>query len=175
MSVRDIIYAIDQNSGVAIAFLAAVPILASMMGAVHGAGNGARSPWRYFYSVLVYAACVPGIFAATIAGYSLFFRNADMLSASLVAFVLPIISMIVTLAVIKRAVNLDDIPGFERIEGLMLMLFCSFVLALIVQRTGIWLVFRGSFVWFIGLIVVIFAIIKLSSNLVIGKSRGPNS
>ena len=117
------------------------PVLAWIIGHLHGKDRGAESPWKYVYSVLVYAVCVPGLFSAVLTGYTLFFSRENLLDASLLAYFTPIVSMIVTLVFIRKSVSFDDVPGFDRLSGLMMMIGCSFAFALAVDKTRIWIWF----------------------------------
>ena len=49
-----------------------------------------------------------------------------------------------TLAVIRRQVAFDEVPGFDRIWGLMTMIAMTFIIVLAIARTRIFLFFGGS-------------------------------
>src|SRR6185436_9988237 len=136
------------------------PVATWLCGLLHGPGKGAQSPWKYCYSILVYLTCIPGMFAGALTGYALFFTGDNLLDVSILVYLLPIISMVVTLVLIRKSVSFDDVPGFERLSGLMVMLGCSFVIALAIQKTRIWVVFGGSIDRLIVLALGIFALLK---------------
>ena len=52
----------------------------------------------------------------------------------MLVYIVPFVSMIVTLVMVGRNINFADIPGFGRLCGLMLMIAVSFVLVLGVQK-----------------------------------------
>jgi hypothetical protein len=160
MTTRELIHLADQHPLVLIAVFVFVPLAAWVFGRLHLRGNGAVSPWKYCYSALVYLTCVPGMFAGVLTAYALFFTGENLLDASVLVYLLPIVSMVLTLALIRKKVSFDDIPGFERLSGLMIMLACSFAIALAIQKTRIWLFFGGSIDRLILLAVGIFALLK---------------
>ena len=57
----------------------APPLAALLLGRLHGRGGGAASPWRYAYALLVYVICIPGVGAAVVTGYTLFFTHENLL------------------------------------------------------------------------------------------------
>lgn len=144
MTTREFIQTADSHPWILTAAFVGLPLLAWICGCVHATGQGRTSPWKYIYALLVYAACIPGLFAAVLVGYSLFFTKENLLDASLLMYFLPIASMIATLVAIRRNVSFDDVPGFDRLSGLMVMLGLSFATALAIDRTRIWIWFGGS-------------------------------
>ena len=92
--------------------------------------------------------------------YSLFFTRSNLLDASLLIYFLPIVSMIVSLVFIRKNVDFNSVPGFDRLSGLMAMLGCSFVIALAIQKTNIWIFFGGSIEILLVMAVAIFALLK---------------
>lgn len=120
------------------------PALAFALRFVHGRDNGKDAPWRYLYALLVYWSCLPGVLAAVVVGYMLFFRNEDLLDLNVLLYILPPVSMAVTLALIRKNVSFDDVPGFDRLSGLIAVIAVTFVLVLAVHKTRLWLVFGGS-------------------------------
>ena len=144
MTVRELTQAVGNHPWPMVAVLVALPVLAWLLGIMHTKGNGGNAPWKYCYSVLVYMACVPGMFASVLTAYAMFFRNENLLDVNLLVYVLPIISMIVTLVFIKRSVSFDVVPGFDRLSGLMVLMACSFGLALAIHKTRIFVGFLNS-------------------------------
>jgi hypothetical protein len=62
MTVRDLIQWLGGHPWLLLILFTALPLVAWLMRLAHGSGNGARAPWKYAYSILVYVACVPGMF-----------------------------------------------------------------------------------------------------------------
>jgi len=164
MTTRELMQQADQHPLVLAAVFVAVPVVVWLLGQMHQKGKGGEAPWNYVYSVLVYLACVPGMFAAVISGYVLFFSRENFLDMSLLASVLPIVSMVVTLVLVRKNVPFDQVPGFNRLSGLMVMIGCSFAIALVIQKTNIWIFFGGSIERLLILAAGVFALLKWGTH-----------
>lgn len=149
------------------------PAVAWLCGVGPGRNNGGRPPWKYIYSVLVYLVCVPGLFAAIITAYSLFFRNENLLDVNLLVYFLPVASMVATLVLVRKNVAFDQVPGFGRLSGLMVMIGASLALALAIHKTNIWVVFGGSIERLFALAVAIFALIKWGTYMLFRRRDEP--
>lgn len=160
MTTREFIQAIDSHPFILVGAFALPPLLAWACALVHGRNRGGLAPWTYVYSVLVYAVCIPGLFAAVLTAYALFFTRENLLDASLPVYFLPIVSMVVTLVRIRKSVSFDKVPGFDRLSGLMVMIGLSFAIALAIDRTRIWVWFGGSVQTLFLLAVGVFGLLK---------------
>ncbi len=173
MTINDLIKMANGHLPALLIFFVAPPVIAWICGRIHGPGNGANAPWKYIYSVLVYMVCIPGLFASVLTGYELFFRRADLLNVNLAIYVLPIASMIVTLIFIHKTVNFENVPGFDRISGLMVMIGCSFLIALVIDKTRIWVMFHGSIAMLFALAAGIFALLKWGTYMLFRRHDEP--
>ena len=171
MTLEDIFTIAGQHTGLISIILLAIPFVAWLPGLMHGRGNGGKKPWSIFYGFLVYMACLPGIFAAVLTTYSVLFLGKNLLTANITVYFLPIISMVATLAIIRSSVTFDDIPGFDRLSGLMIILAILFILVLGIQKTNIWMVFHGSFSRLLILLVVLFLALQWAGKRLFGKKR----
>ena len=144
MTARDLIQLADREPWLLLAIFALVPLAAFVVGRLHGPGNGAASPWRHVYAVLIYLACVPGMVATVLVFYTMFFLHQSLLDVSLTIYALPIAAMVLTLIVIQRQVAFDAIPGFDRLGGFLIAIAASFAIALAIDRARIWVFFGGS-------------------------------
>ena len=160
MTTRDLMALGDRHPLMVAGAFVLLPALAWLLGQLHADGRGGERPWRYGYSALVYLACVPGMFAAVISGYVMFFTHENFLDLSLLVTILPLASMIVTLVLVRKRVSFDLVPGFDRLSGLMTMIGCSFAIALAIQKTRIWIVFGGSIERLFLLAAGVFALLK---------------
>lgn len=151
----------------------AIPVIAWLCGLLHKSGEGGITPWKYVYSVLVYLTCLPGIFAGVLTGYALFFSRENLMDVSILVYILPVNSMVVTLVLIRKRVDFDQVPGFDRLSGLMVMIACSFGIALAVEKTRIWIVFGGSVAMLMGLAMGIFALVKWGSYMLFRNRNEP--
>ena len=175
MTTRDLIQQADQHPIALAAALAAPPVVAWLAGQMHDRGQGGAGPWKYLYTVLVYLACVPGMFAGVLTAYTLFFSRENLLDTSLLVYFLPIVSMIVTLVFIRKNVAFDEVPGFDRLSGLMVMVGCSFAIALAIQKTKIWIVFGGSIERLFILAAGIFGLLKWGAYMLFRRRDEPKT
>ena len=143
----------------------AIPVLSLCLRFIHGRNRGIHSPWKYLYAFFIYAGCLPGIFSAVLTAYSLLFLRANMLALDLLVYVLPILSMIATLLVVRKAVDFRDIPGFNRLSGLMLMIGASFLIAFILDRFRIIVLFRGSLLSLLAIAGGAFVLLKIGGRM----------
>ena len=160
MTPRDWLAAIAGQPLYVCAYLAALPLLALLLGLAHRRGAGNESPWKYLYSVLVYGACIPGMFAAVITLYMVLFVGENLLDINALVTLGPLIAMGAALAVAGRNVDFGPLPGFGRLSGLMVVLGLTFAVVFALSRTRIWLVFGGSMLLLGALGVFVFALIK---------------
>jgi len=173
MTIQDLIQTANGHPLALVLFFVSPPAIAWLCGLIHGRGNGGQSPWKYIYSVLVYAVCVPGLFSSVLTGYSIFFRHADLLNVNLVIYFLPIVSMIVTLILIHKTVNFENVPGFDRISGLMVMIGCSFIIALAIDKSRILFLFHGSIAMLFALAAGVFALLKWGTYILFRRHDEP--
>ena len=173
MTTRDLIQWAGQHSMLLLLVFIAPPLIAWLAGRLHGKEQGKLPPWKYLYSVLVYLVCVPGMFASVITAYSLFFSRENLLDANLLVYFLPIASMIATLVLIRKNVSFDDVPGFDRLSGLMVMVGCSFVIALVIQKTRIVVFFGGSIEKLFLLAAGVFALLKWGTYMLFRRRDEP--
>ncbi|MCB0518754.1 MAG: hypothetical protein H6577_03870 [Lewinellaceae bacterium] len=141
-----------------LAFFILLPMTALLLGWI-AKGAEYESPWSYAYSTLIYLACVPGIFAVTLSVYVFVFERRSIFQTDIYTQVLPIVSMIATLLIIRRTVDLDSIPGFDKITGLIVVIFAVFSIFWVLDKTHIWVVsylpFWQGVLIFIGLLIAI--------------------
>jgi hypothetical protein len=173
MTTRDLIQWAGQHPVILLPAFVAPPGLAWLVGRLHGKENGRLPPWNYLYAVLVYLVCVPGMFAGVITAYTIFFSGENLLDANLLVYVLPIASMVATLVLIRKNVSFDDVPGFDRLSGLMAMVGCSFVIALAIQKTRIFVFFGGSIEKLFLLAAGVFALLKWGTYMLFRRRDEP--
>jgi len=175
MTTRDLVQNADQHPLALAAALATPPVVAWVAGRLHGRGQGGPGLWKYLYTVLVYIACVPGLVAGVLTAYTVFFSRENLLDTSLLAYFLPIVSMVVTLVLVRKNDAFDDVPGFDRLSGLMVMVGCSFAIALAIQKTKIWIFFVGSIERLFILAGGIFALLKWSAYMLFRQRDEPKA
>ncbi len=150
--------------------LAGPPLLALLLGLLLPRGAGNESPWKYLYSVLVYAACVPGMFGAVLTLYLLLFVGQNLLDVNALVTLGPLASMAATLAIAGRSVSFRPLPGFGRLSGLMVMLGLTFGVLFALSRTRLWIVFGGSIFLLIAIGAFVFALFKWGGHMAFRRS-----
>jgi hypothetical protein len=173
MTSRDLVNLAGQYPLALTGLFLAPPFAAWALGLMHPRGQGGTAPWKYFSAVLVYLACVPGMFAGVITAYTLFFSRENLLDANLLVYFLPIVSMVATLILIRKNVAFDQVPGFDRLSGLMAMVGCSFVIALAIQKTNIFVFFGASIEKLFILAAGVFALLKWGAYMLFRRGDEP--
>lgn len=160
MTLGDFFNMMSQNPSIVYFYFLAVPLTALLAG-IFGKGEGELSPWKYLYSLLIYLTSIPGIFAVTLNVYMFLFERQSILSAPLATQVVPIVSMFLTYYLIRRNVHFDDIPGFDKISGLVMILFSLITLMWIAEKTHIIAVTILPFIWVIGIFAILLILIRV--------------
>jgi hypothetical protein len=113
---------ISENPWPMVVFFIFMPFAAWLIGQT---ADGSREVkfWSYVYAVLVYAVCIPGIFAVTLNAYLFLFERQSVWQANVILQFLPIISMGLTLMLIKSKIPFALIPGFGKISGFLTLIF----------------------------------------------------
>lgn len=117
-----------------ISYFLLIPFTAWLAG-IFGKGEGQEDPWKYLYSALIYLVCVPGIFAVFFNLYLFIFERRSIFQTEIFTQLLPIVSMFVTLLLIRRNVSLDLVPGFDKITGLFMMITAAFAFFWVLDKT----------------------------------------
>ena len=66
-----------------------------------------------------------------------FFERGSILNANIYTQILPVLCMVVTLWLIRRNVDFQHIPGFDKIGGLVFFLTVLIILLWILEKTHI--------------------------------------
>lgn len=152
MTLQDFFDLLSASPAIIIFYFVALPLTA-FLACVFGRNEGHLSPWKYLYSFLIYAACLPGIFSISLNVYLFLFERQSVLDANIYTQILPIIVMGFTLWFISKNVDLDRIPGFDKVGGLMMMIACILALMWMLDKTRIFAITILPF-WVVILIVV---------------------
>ena len=114
MTLGDFLKALSDNPSIVCFLFVAVPLTA-LLASIFGKNEGAKTPWKELYTVLVYMTSVPGIFAITLNIYLFLFERQPIMETNIFTQILPILSMLLTLWLVRRNVSFDDIPGFDKL------------------------------------------------------------
>ena len=146
MTIQELLQHAGRYPWALLGVFVSVPVVTWVVGRLHRRERGGATPWKYIYATLVYISCVPGLFAAVVTGYMLFFTSANLLEVNALVYLLPAASMVVTLILLGKNVDFDAVPGFHRLSGLMTLIGVSFAIALAISKTRLWIFFGGSIV-----------------------------
>jgi hypothetical protein len=121
MTLSQLFNAISQNPWPAVVYFIILPLTAWVVGQV---AHGSRDVkfWSLIYSIIVYAVCIPGIFAVTLNIYLFLFERQSIWQANVVLQFLPVISMAITLMLIKSKIPFSLIPGFGKLSGFLTLI-----------------------------------------------------
>lgn len=169
MSTLELFGLLEQHPWYVTGYALLLPTLVLIFRLLHGSFRAGLSPWKYCYSVIVYLSCIAGIFVAFAGLYLAVFARENVLTLNLVVYAFPVISMILTLTLIRRTIRFAEIPGFKRIAGLIAITVSTFVALLVLDRLRILLFFRASFLWFLLIGVGLFLALILGGRLLFGR------
>ncbi len=150
---------LSANPAILCFLFVATPLTAFLAG-IFSKGEGHLSPWRELYSFLVYMACLPGIFAITLNIYMFFFDRQPILQTNVYTQIIPIISMILTLWIINKSVSFKDIPGFEKLGGLVMILTALIIIMWLLEKMHIFAITFIPFHYFILLLIGILIAVR---------------
>jgi len=156
MTLTELFELISNNPVYILFFFIVIPLTALLSG-ILGKNEGHLSPWKYLYSTLVYLICIPGIFSITLSIYMFLFERRSIMDTDIYTQVLPVLSMILTLFIIRKNVNLDEVPGFGKLSALVMIITATLGLMWFIDRTRI-IVF--SYLRF-EMVLLIFAILLI--------------
>jgi hypothetical protein len=164
MTIRDLYFWSQEHPRVLILFFGALPLLAEILGIFVKNRMQPNRAIACAMGVLVYLACIPGMFALMLTGAVFLFDRQDVRDLDLLVTILPIASMGLTLGLLWRRVDLQVVPGFERLSGLMVLLGVSFGVVFILSRFFLVGVLHGSITALVTAAAVVFAALKLGSR-----------
>jgi hypothetical protein len=169
MTIRQLIHLATERPLELSLFFAITPLLSLFFGLILRPAQIVQRPWKYVYTALVYLSVVPGMFASVVFAYTLFFTHENLLDVNLLIYLLPIISMIITLVLINQKTSFESIPGFNRLSGLIALIGVSFFIALAIQKSRIFVFFGASIGWLFIIAFALFIILKWGGLMLFGK------
>lgn len=159
MTLGQFFEACSTNSTSVLIYFIAMPAIAMLLWLI-GKGEAQLSPFNYIYSFILYGVCIPGLFSVFLSIYKFLFERDSIMDANVYTQILPIISMFVTLTLVRKNANLDDIPGFGKLSSLMLVISIVLITMWIVEKTNIYVFTYMPFYQFLIMLVAIFVLIR---------------
>jgi len=136
MTLLELFELIGDNPAIILGYFLLVPFTA-LLAYLLGKDEGHLSPWKYLYSVLVYMVSIPGLFAVILNIYLFLFERRPILETDIYSQILPIFSMVGTLLLIKANVDLDKVPGFEKLTAFLMIVSIVMGIMWILDKTRI--------------------------------------
>ncbi len=133
MTLQELFDYFADHPKIMLGFFILIPVLALVAGALDK-DQGHYLPWNYIYAVLIYLVAIPGIFAITLNIYMFLFEKRNIMATDIYTQVAPIVSMFITLWIIRKNVILEYIPGFDRLSGLMMLIAAALAIMWLVDR-----------------------------------------
>ena len=170
MSVNELLERLDDHTGSAICLFAALPLLAFFFTLLYK--RAAKNALiESVFSAIIYLSAIPGVFACILIFYLLFFTGTNLLNVDMVYSFLPIISMGLVFGIIGKNARFDDLPGFGRLTGLMLLIAIVSGVTLAIYKLRIFVGFFASIEALIGIAVAVFVLFKIGLARLGGRSK----
>ncbi|ETW96686.1 MAG: hypothetical protein ETSY1_25600 [Candidatus Entotheonella factor] len=164
MTIHELIQWLDQYERILIIGFVALPVATYVMGAFFRILS--LRLMRGWLALAVYVAVIPGICMAVVVVYMMFFARANLLTElNVVVHLLPIASMVATLWLASRLAPFAAIPGFDRLQGLMVLVGLSFIAVLFVHKTFVRIHFFAS----IEYLLVLFGLFLVAWRLAVAR------
>ena len=160
MTLRDIFASISANSKGLLWFLVCIPLLTFLISIWQNPNTPPhQNPARFFYAVMAYLASIPGIFAITLNVYLFLFERQSIWDVNLITQLLPIVTMVGTLIIIKRNIPFEFVPAFGKLSGFVTLVFAMICIMWFVDKLRIVMIsyvpFQYVAIGFIGLLLLI--------------------
>jgi len=163
MTLGEFFQLLSNSPALIIFFFLAIPLTA-FLAWVFGRGEGNISPWKYLYATLIYLICIPGIFAVSLNIYLFLFERMRIMDTNIYTQILPIFSMIATLILIRKNTCFEDIPGFGKLAGLIMIISALLAVMWFLDRTHIIAITVIPFYYVIIIILVALLLIRLGAK-----------
>ena len=173
MTLQEFLGYLGDHPGAVAGYFAGLPLFAWIIGAIDN-DRGHVAPWNYFYSGIIYLSSIPGIFVLALNVYLFLFERRSILELDLISQVLPVLSMIFSLAIIRRNVDLAYVPGFEKLSGLLLLLTAVIAMMWLADRTQVIAFIRMRFEAVVIVFLLIFLMTRWSIRRLLGPGRSGN-
>lgn len=149
-----------DNPSLILGYFLLIPFTA-FLALILGRQEGHLSPWKYLYSILVYLVSIPGLFAVILNIYLFLFERRPILETDVYSQILPIFSMVGTLLLIKANVDLDKIPGFDKLTAFLMIVSIVMGIMWILDKTHIIAFTYIPFYYVILILIALIAMIRI--------------
>lgn len=160
MSLQEFFDLLSNNPSIVLFYFIALPLTAFLSG-IFGKGDGHLSPWKYLYCALMYMAAIPGAFAIILNVYRFLFERQKVMETDIYTQILPVIAMVVTFLIIRRNVEFNQVPGFNRLSGLMFVVTALLAVMWILDKTDIIVITVVPFQYVILILVALLVLARI--------------
>jgi len=143
MTVQQLIDLLGSHPKLILSYFVIIVII-SLVGLLFVTPKNYSKSIGYMYSVLVYAVAIPGLLSIILILYNFFFLKANLLGLDISIYFVPLAAMILTLVVINKTVSMSQIPGFDKLSGLFLLIMITFIITYVLQRMFFGVFFIGK-------------------------------
>jgi hypothetical protein len=137
MTLRSLFENVTNNPGWLVGYFILIPLICLLLLVLINDPNIALKV-KWLFTGLCFLVVIPGIFALTLNIYTFLFERQSIWDMNLVLQALPIISMVLSLMMIKKTLPFEYIPGFEKLIGLSTIIFALMGLMWFIDRTHIY-------------------------------------
>lgn len=166
MTLKDFFDYISLNPEYILYYFLGLPVLAAIIGIISHK-SGSSSPYRELFMIIIYAVTIPGIFALFLNVYVFLFENRSIMDLNIHTQILPVVSMIATLLIIRRYASFDSIPGFDKISGFMMTIAAVIFLLWVLDRFRVIAFVYMPFYYLIILVVVLLIVLNYGLKKII--------
>jgi hypothetical protein len=151
----------SQNPELLLGFYILIPLIA-LLAMLFSKGQGQLSSWKYLYSILIYLVAIPGIFAVTLSVYLFLFEQRSIMDTNIYTQVIPVVSMLATFILVRKQIDLDLVPGFDKLSGLVTILTVLIMVMWVLDKTHIFSVTIIPFYFVILMLIIGFLVIRMA-------------
>ncbi|MBP7821401.1 MAG: hypothetical protein KA010_00665 [Saprospiraceae bacterium] len=139
MTLQEFFNLLGEHPSYLLLFFGLIPFTALLVLLI-ARGEGHLNPWPVLYSALIYLVSVPALFSISLSIYFFIFERRSILETDMLTQILPVVSMFLTLFLIRRNVSFDYIPGFDKLSGLVTMIAAVLAVMWLLDKTHLYVI-----------------------------------
>jgi hypothetical protein len=137
MTLRSLFEYVTNNPSFLVYYFLLIPLICLvLMILINDPNQAIKIKW--LFTTLCFMIVIPGIFALTLNVYTFLFERQSVWDFNLVLQALPVVSMGLSLMLIKKTLPFNYIPGFEKLIGLSTVIFALMGIMWFIDRTHIY-------------------------------------
>jgi hypothetical protein len=169
-SVLGLIHQLAPYRGIAVGIFLGMPVLTWTVGLL--LKRFSRRACAWFLTFPIHLTVVPGMMMTLLVVYVFFFTDSNLLARyDVVLFFGPILAMGLTFIAARKILPFKEIPGSERLGGLMMIMTLAFIVIFVLARMHFATIFRVSPEILIGIFVSFFIVLEIGMWKISGKRK----